>query len=532
MTTEQLAPGQVADFPIGKLLADPDQPRKSFDDAGIAQLAESIGKLGILVPLRIREGLKGKYIIQDGERRYRAAKLAKLKTVPVLVVPAGDDQALRAAQLTINNLREALKPMEIARMLAGLQRDHFQSVNDLAVFIDAQGLPAMTPKAIKDTIALVDLPDWLQAMIDEGQVKISSAVKLQIAMPYPKVLKNVKEHIAREVKWTGRLTERDVTSTINQAFRCESKNLGKTESWYGDDAVHFNPKVICKGCEHLVSVNGEKFCMNLAEFERHNAEAKAAGLLPGGKKPEKAAEPGKDAPAEVAVKEDSRRESLGTKARDYLHAYLVRRISAKHQEHELDLSPELLTWHAMRRPGVNAYYDRRAPAVEKYEAAEAAGRTCLEQFLAAADLDVDQMHATLEVVHELPWRETQVICHHLWGSSIECVWTMDEEFVGLFRKAELLHLVNVHKLAVPEGSKAWDKLKASELKAAILAQADKVRRSGILQDIYSDVAEPHTSHSADRYASAQDDDLDTCHHGVTFDDHCEQCEAEDEAEAV
>jgi len=521
-----LIPGQVAGFPIGKLLPDPDQPRKSFDDAGIAQLAESIGKLGILVPLRIREGLKGTYIIQDGERRYRAAKLAKLKTVPVLVVPAGDDQALRAAQLTINNLREALKPMEIARLLADLQKTHFKSVNDLAVFIDAQGLPAMTPKAIKDTIALVDLPDWLQAMIDEGQVEISSAVKLQIAMPYPKVLKNVKEHIAREVKWTGRLTERDVTSTINQAFRCESKNLGKTESWYGDDAVHFNPKVICKGCEHLVSVNGEKYCMNLAEFERHNAEAKAAGLLPGGKKPEKAAEPGKAAPTVLEVKAEKREQTLGEKARDYLHAYLVNKLSAGHLVGDLDLSTELLAWHAMGRPGVNAYYDRRSKGVEKYPGAKQAKINSLEDLFALPDCDAAHRPATIEIVHDLPWRETQVICHELWGTSIETVWAMDAAFLDLFRKAELVHLTALHQLVPPEGKK-WEALKASELKAETLARADQVRRPAILQDIYADVAKPYGGHGGQFGTVDPDNPDDCCEHGTPLDMLCDECEDDD-----
>jgi ParB/RepB/Spo0J family partition protein len=512
-------PGQVTEIPITKLLADPDQPRKSFDEAGLEQLADSIGKSGILVPLHVRAGLKGKYIIQDGERRYRAAKLAKLKAVPVLLVNgAGDEQSIRATQFAVNNLRERFTHMEVARMLADLQRKHFNSVNDLAVHLDKAGLPAMTPKQIKDAIALVDLPEWVHGMIDAGQIEASAAAQIKIAMPYPEVLKDSWKGIEQDIQWRVRVTAQETARNLANAFSHHGADLNRTNDYYdypGSIAVYFNPKTACKGCEHLVSVDAEKYCMNVPEFERKNAEAKAAGLLPGGKNPAKSTTPEKVKEEGTEQKAEQRNRTLGDKAREYLHAYLVRRITEYMQlkdaggrySSQIDITDELLAWHAMGHPGLNEYYDRRSPAIPKYEGAESAHITCLESLFAAADLDTARLNAALQIAHDLPWRETQVVCHQLWGSSIESVWTMDEAFVGLFRKAELIHLAELHKLASPEG-KTLEALKLSELRENILAQYAQVKSPKLLCDIYSDVAEPYTSYAARIRDLADDEDED------------------------
>lgn len=495
--TGQLTPGQVAELPIGKLAPDPDQPRSSFDEASLLQLAESL-KRRVHVPLLVRPGAKGKWIIVDGERRWRAAKLAKLKTLPVLLAgeDTGDDDRC-LDQVAVNQLREQLKPMEVARLLARMRATQFATDNDLAAALEKRGLPAMTPKQIAESVELTELPDWAQAMVDEGTLEASAAARIRTMLPWPKALADVGSFLESRIHWTGRVTDGDVISVLRSVAREYGRDLTLTEHWHSSsvNVVHFNPKTVCKGCEKRVDLGRDgRYCMDPAEFERKNAEAKAAGLLPGGKKPQKAKAGAAPEPEEAEVKAEKRAQTLEEKARDYLHAYLVRRIIVHMRGDvgrpgtQIDICDELLIWRAMRRPGEHSYGSR--PSILTHQGAEAAGVKSLEWLLASKDLDEPKLEAAVEVATELKWRETQVVCHQLWGTAIELVWEMDEDFVKLFRKAELVQLATVHQLDPPEG-KTWEKLKASDLRAEILARADQVRRPTLLQDIYQAVEDPY-----------------------------------------
>lgn len=510
-TKPKLQPGTVTELPLSRLVPDLDQPRKTFDEAALAVLGESL-KHRVHVPLLVRPGLRGKYVIHDGERRWRAAKLAKIKTLPVLLVDSkGDGATERASQLTVNNLREQLTPMEIARTLAVLRKDNFASANELAAHLEASGLPPMTVKQINQAIALVDLPDWAQAMIDAGQVEASSLASLKPALEYPKVLDWIGGSMKRRIEWSGRLTRGDVLEAVAHGFDWVGEELSSHRlNYWSNSPIHFNFEKVCKGCEHLVSAGGQKFCMAPEEFERKNAEAKAAGLLPGGKKPDKPVTPKTVEAKAEEEKAAKRAETLGEKARNYLHAYLVQIIVNNMSDgplldgvSKIDITDPLLAWDAMKRPGLS-YGGYGRAAVSRYEGDAESGIGSLDDLLRATDLDGPKLHAALQVAHELPWRETQVICHELWGP-LTAVWEMDEGFVQLFRKAELIHLAETHKLEPPEG-KTWQKLKASEIKAAILERADQVREPPILMDIYQDVAKPlERGHSWDRYADEEDE---------------------------
>lgn len=487
-----LTPGQVAEIPIGKLLPDPDQPRTHFDEASLKQLGESLARR-VLVPLLVRPGARGKFTIVDGERRWRAAKLAGLKVLPVLLASddSGDDER-SLDQVAVNQLREQLKPMEVARLLAGLRATKFASDNDLAAAIDKRGLPAMTPKQIQEAIELTELPDWAQAMVDAGELESSAAAKIRVLLPWPKALADAGSQLRNRIKWTGRATGDDVLSALRSAAREYGRDLTLTEHWHSSSAnvVHFNPKTVCKGCEKRVDLGREgRFCMDPAEFERKNAEAKAAGLLPGGKKPQKAKAGAAPEPEADEVKAEKRAQTLEEKARDYLHAYLVRHIVEAIRGGDIDIAAELLIWRAMERPGQHSWGGRAAGL--KHDAAEAAGVKSLEWLFASGDLDDARREAAIEVATELKWRETQVICHELWGGRIDLVWTLDEGFTNLFRKAELVHLATTYKLDLPEKRKSWEACKASELKDALCDQAEKLARPQILQDIYAKVDDPY-----------------------------------------
>ena len=104
----------VTTLPLREIEPDPDQPRKKFDDESLAGLAASITENGLLQPIAVRPKRLGTgYLIIAGERRWRAARLAGLDEVPVLIKDVTDEQA--AALALIENLqREDLDPIEVA----------------------------------------------------------------------------------------------------------------------------------------------------------------------------------------------------------------------------------------------------------------------------------------------------------------------------------------------------------------------------------------------------------------------------------
>ena len=101
-------------LPLGEIEPDPEQPRKRFDEDALNQLADSIAENGLLQPIAVRPKKVGTgYIIIAGERRWRAARLAGLDEVPVIIKDVTDEQA--AALALIENLqREDLDPIEVA----------------------------------------------------------------------------------------------------------------------------------------------------------------------------------------------------------------------------------------------------------------------------------------------------------------------------------------------------------------------------------------------------------------------------------
>ena len=103
----------VTVLPIAKVEAYRKQPRKQFDEASLQDLADSIRRHGILQPLTVRKLSSGYYQIIAGERRWRAARMAGLTEVPVLIIEADDRKAMELAMIE-NLQREDLNPIEEA----------------------------------------------------------------------------------------------------------------------------------------------------------------------------------------------------------------------------------------------------------------------------------------------------------------------------------------------------------------------------------------------------------------------------------
>ena len=137
----------VTTLPIAEVESNSAQPRKYFDDAALAELAESIRLHGIIQPLTVRKLSSGYYQIIAGERRWRAARLAGLKEVPVVVMEADDRKAAELAMIE-NLQREDLNPMEEALGYQALIQQYHMTQEEAAAQAqqeaDAAAMEALT----------------------------------------------------------------------------------------------------------------------------------------------------------------------------------------------------------------------------------------------------------------------------------------------------------------------------------------------------------------------------------------------------
>ena len=140
-------------LPISQVETCSSQPRKRFDDESLQELADSISQHGIIQPLTVRKLSSGYYQIIAGERRWRAARLAGLQEVPVIVIEADDRKAAELAMIE-NLQREDLNPMEEAAGFQSLiesyhmtQEEAAQRVGKSRSAVTNAGTDALRPKA-------------------------------------------------------------------------------------------------------------------------------------------------------------------------------------------------------------------------------------------------------------------------------------------------------------------------------------------------------------------------------------------------
>lgn len=163
-------------LPISQVESYSAQPRKSFDEAALSELAESIRQHGIIQPLTVRKLASGYYQIIAGERRWRAARLAGLQEVPVIVVEADDRKAAELAMIE-NLQREDLNPMEEA---AGFQSliDHYHMTQE-----EAASRVGKSRSAVANALRLLSLCPAVGKLVEEGALSAGHARALLTLSP-------------------------------------------------------------------------------------------------------------------------------------------------------------------------------------------------------------------------------------------------------------------------------------------------------------------------------------------------------------
>jgi ParB family chromosome partitioning protein len=149
------------EVPVDLIVPNPRQPRQSFDEESLLALADSIRARGILQPVLVRPRVDGRYELVAGERRWRAARMAEVESIPALIRRRDDAASLEIA-LIENMAREDLNPVEAARACVAL-------VEELGLTREEVGLRVGRSRvAVSNLIRLLDLPDEALELLERG----------------------------------------------------------------------------------------------------------------------------------------------------------------------------------------------------------------------------------------------------------------------------------------------------------------------------------------------------------------------------
>jgi len=190
------------DIPIELISANPDQPRKVFEDKELLELRDSIREFGVIQPIIVKRDNKGQYIVIAGERRLKAAGLAGLKKIPAIVREADEkDSALLA--LVENVQREALNYIEEAAAYKRLMEEYGLTQSEIAKRVGKQ------QSTISNKIRILSLPEDIQQVLAENQLTERHAralLKVTDEAVRKQILGRIVEHNLN-VKQTEKLIE-------------------------------------------------------------------------------------------------------------------------------------------------------------------------------------------------------------------------------------------------------------------------------------------------------------------------------------
>lgn len=178
--------------PLYRVEPNPDQPRQDFDEEELQQLADSILEHGIIQPLTVRETETGYYQIIAGERRWRAARLAKLSDIPVVIMEADDKKAMELA-LIENLQRQDLNPVEEALGYRTLMEVHGMTQEEAAKRV------GKSRPAIANALRLLGLCDEVLGKLREGKLTAGHARAILMLKSEKKQMEAAQKIIALDL---------------------------------------------------------------------------------------------------------------------------------------------------------------------------------------------------------------------------------------------------------------------------------------------------------------------------------------------
>ncbi|ANS76427.1 stage 0 sporulation protein J [Paenibacillus yonginensis] len=212
---------KVVEIALKQLRANPYQPRKSFDEEAIKELAESIRQHGVIQPIIVRSVLKG-YEIIAGERRFRASQYCGKETIPAVVRNFTDQQVMEIA-LIENLQRENLNAMEVAVAYQGLM-DQFQlTQEELSMKV------GKSRSHIANFLRLLSLPEEVKDYVSRGTLSMGHARAL-VGLKHPEMIKQLAEQCI-EGEWSVRQLE-DAVQQLDRKGKEKPKPVQKKRDPY------------------------------------------------------------------------------------------------------------------------------------------------------------------------------------------------------------------------------------------------------------------------------------------------------------
>lgn len=221
-------------IPVDQILPNPEQPRKDFDEIEMGNLCASILQNGVVLPIVVEEAGTDRFILHDGERRWRAAKMAGMASVPAVIVPAlnGTARQERLVRALVTNIQRAdLNPIEEGRSYAELMGMGFTR-NQVAMQL------GINPARVANCLALLEFEAETQALFASG--KLSKDIRLVSALrsiPDAKIRKQTAKMLVEKnitlkggIETCKRLAETVKTEMIGAgeipAIRLATKSAG------------------------------------------------------------------------------------------------------------------------------------------------------------------------------------------------------------------------------------------------------------------------------------------------------------------
>jgi ParB family chromosome partitioning protein len=212
---EQDVTSTVTELKITELEANQNQPRRFFEDQALQELSGSIKEHGVVQPIIVRK-LDDSYQIVAGERRWRAARLAGLKTVPVVVKDYSNVQVMEIA-LIENLQRQDLNSIEEALAYKSLIEEHDMTQEDISEKI------GKSRSAIANTLRLLNLPEEIRSMVVHGKITAGHARALLAIEDRKKQMEIAQKIIDQQ------LNVRDIEKLVMQKDKTEEKKENKKD---------------------------------------------------------------------------------------------------------------------------------------------------------------------------------------------------------------------------------------------------------------------------------------------------------------
>lgn len=233
----------VTEIDVGLIFANPNQPRKAFDETALRELADSIAKHGVIMPIIVNKS-GDRYMIIAGERRFRASKIAGLSKVPVIIKQYSERQ-VKEISLIENLQREDLNPIEAANAMRSLMNDYGLTQEDLAERI------GKSRPVIANTLRLLTLSPEVMRMVEKGTLSAGHARTIisvpsidQVAMAESAVKeglsvrdleKKVKEYFLPPEEKEKRKAKKELSAELKELIADMQRVLGTKVNAIGND---------------------------------------------------------------------------------------------------------------------------------------------------------------------------------------------------------------------------------------------------------------------------------------------------------